>query len=313
MRTKSFLVRALLSWPCPMQSPSAATRARPTLTAARHQQRRRRWHHQHRRHEQQRRSDDRRQPQRQRRGRHHLRPGGRRSTTSIRTGSPPKPEGDCDDCDPNVNPNALEVATPGRRRAQGRELRQRCRRGHARRDLRPRPRASTRWIRSPRPRAVDLCKTLAPARPRLGRGLGQVGLWPTGRSAADRTQPPSARYFHLGRLLVAVRRDGEAARRGERLLALSSGSSAPAHRSRVTMPVNGLGKGLHRRMRRRASPRSRPLAPASALRRAARSPPASRCHPHAFEREGLFLRLRLLPRFEWPHYVCNKYNDFSNT
>ncbi len=209
--------------------------------------------------------------------------------------------GDCDDCDPNVNPNAVEVPTPPGGTPKDENCNKMidepaavCDMGLDLASLDPLDAA----------RAVDLCKT----------STGKLDTWGVVASRwvmADGAPPPlthpAVDNFHLGHGMLSAFGGTVKVRRGTRMLALSSGTarqpSDPATRAcrastRDTPAVA-----------RRASPRSR--------RRAWAPSPWSRTTPTGVElvvntpsnATGFSFDFDFFT-YEWPGFICSTFNDF---
>lgn len=209
-------------------------------------------------------------------------------------------QGDCDDCDPNVNPNAVEVATP----ADGTPKDEDC---DGQKDEVDDPCDTGLAIDDQDPmaavRAVDLCK--------MSTGPGDWGVVSAQWVMPDGSSPPSsgsaALNFHLGHGLLPGFGAQVKVRRGERLLSLSSGTARqptdPGYQS-----VQGFDKG-YTGGNPMGFPKESPACPGTITGQ-----------PH--DPTGIEIVLNTPSNakgfsfdfdfftFEWPGYVCNQYNDF---
>ncbi len=210
-------------------------------------------------------------------------------------------QGDCDDCDPNSNPNAIEVATLM---------------GHTPIDENCNGQIdevdttlcdATLAIDSTDPldavKAIDLCK--------MSTGLKDWGLVDAKWVLADGTPPPSdlamRQNYDLGHGMLSGFGANVHVRKGQHMLGLSSGSarnpSDPGYHS-----VNGFSKG-YTSGHPQGFPKESPACPGSvtgtphdsaAVEINVRTP--SNATGIAFDFDFY--------TFEWPSFVCSTYNDF---
>jgi hypothetical protein len=206
--------------------------------------------------------------------------------------------GDCNDCDKHVNPNAVEVPTPSGKDAFDED----CDGTTDEVD----PPCDTALVIAEEDtvlvaRAVELCK--------VSSGPEDWGLVSGAWVLADGSPPPvdSLITFHLGHGLL----DGFGAnvdvRRGERMLALSSGTarqpSDPGY-----MNVGGFSKG-YLGNHPQGFPKESPACPGTitgepndptGIELTVRAP--SNAYGFSFDFDFY--------TYEWPGFVCSTYNDF---
>jgi hypothetical protein len=209
-------------------------------------------------------------------------------------------QGDCDDCDPHVNPNAVEVAhpDPGASRKDEDcdgsvdEKEQSCDQGLAIDDADALHGAN----------AMDLCKT--------SRGENDWGIVEARWTMPDGSNPPSAALalYHLGHGMLPDFGPNVETRRGQRMLVLSSGNARrPGDPDFVQHDLFSKGYvSAHPPGFPKPSP-SCPNAPetglpndAIALEVTLRAP----SNAYAFSFDFNFYT------YEWPIYICSQYNDF---
>ncbi len=209
-------------------------------------------------------------------------------------------QGDCDDCDPNVNPGAVEVATPANGVAKDEncngvvdEVDPGCDADLALDDADPLKAAA----------ALELCK--------VSKGAGDWGVV-SARWVLPDSSPPTAEQdvkgssFHLGHGILSHLGANVATRRGDRMLAISSGAARnpdePGFHSLANFDkhyTSGLPDGFS------ADPGCGPGVPAKihdgvALEVTLRTPSNA---------QGLSFDFNFFT-YEWPEYVCDKYNDY---
>ena len=210
-------------------------------------------------------------------------------------------QGDCDDCDPNVNPNAVEVPTP----PGGTPKDENC----------------NGMIDEPQPicdmgldvasldpldavKAVDLCKTSSGM-------LNNWGIVSAKWVMADGAPPPATHpevdNFHLGHGMLSAFGNNVKVRRGNRMLGLSSGTarqpSDPGYQD-----VQGFDKGYTGNSPM-GFPKESPACPGSLTGQ-----------PH--DPTGVELTINTPSNatgfsfdfdfftYEWPGFICSTFNDF---
>jgi hypothetical protein len=209
-------------------------------------------------------------------------------------------EGDCDDCDPFSNPNALEVVATDGSKAKDENCdgtidevtpATTCDQGLDVEDLDP----------MTVPKAVELCK--------LSTGPKDWGVVSATWVLADGSPPDPANLvnFHLGHGFLSYFGANVKVRAGERMLGLSSGSARnlddPGYQS-----VSGFDK-LYEGNQPMGFPKESPTCPGTTTG-----------EPH--DPTGVEVKIRVPSNahgfsfdfdfftFEWPGFICNKYNDF---
>jgi hypothetical protein len=211
-------------------------------------------------------------------------------------------QGDCDDCDPNVNPNAVEVPTP----PGGTPKDENC---NGMVDEAPLPPCDTGLdIASLEPldavKAVDLCK--------MSNGMmNDWGIVSAKWVVADGSPPPTTHpaidNFHLGHGLLSAFGSTVKVRHGVTMLGLSSGTARqptdPGYQS-----VNGFDKGYTSN-----SPMGFP-------KESPACPGVMTGQPH--DPTGVELTINTPSNatgfsfdfdfftFEWPGFICSTFNDF---
>jgi hypothetical protein len=207
-------------------------------------------------------------------------------------------QGDCNDCDAETNPNAAEVTAadpmkkPVDEDCDGAidEIEPACDTGLAVDDEDPLSGA----------RSVDLCK--------LSSGAGDWGVVSAQWVVADGAPPPQKELaaFHLGHGLLSGFGPNVKVRKGERLLALSSGAARQPGEAGYK-DVHGFDK-LFQCNPPQGFPKESPACPiltgdphdAAGLEIKVRTP--SNAHGFSFDFDFY--------TYEWPKYVCTEYNDF---
>ncbi|MDI1480260.1 choice-of-anchor L domain-containing protein [Polyangium sp. y55x31] len=208
-------------------------------------------------------------------------------------------EGDCNDCDKNRNPNAVEVPTEPGKEAFDENCNGEidevvvslCDDGLAVDSMEPLDGV----------RAVDLCK--------MSSGFADWGVVSAQWTMADGSPPPlgSEVNFHLGHGLLTGFGPNITTRKGSRVLALSSGTARqptdPGYQS-----VSGFNKdyiGSHPQ----GFPKESPACPGTSsgipydvagLEVVVRVP----SNAYGFSFDFNFYT------YEWPNYICSEYNDF---
>jgi hypothetical protein len=208
-------------------------------------------------------------------------------------------QGDCDDCDPYSNPNAVEVIAPSGTKPKDENCNGQidepppptCDEGLDLADLDPLNAA----------RAVDLCKQSS--------GLKDWGIVEAKWVMADGSPPPPDNLpnFHLGHGLLSAFGANVKVRHGERMLGLSSGTARqptdPGYED-----VSGFGKGYGSK-----SPQGFPKESPACLGTLTGQPK---------DPTGVELKIRVPSNahgfsfdfdfftYEWPEYICDIYNDF---
>ncbi|EYF08459.1 choice-of-anchor L domain-containing protein [Chondromyces apiculatus] len=208
-------------------------------------------------------------------------------------------QGDCNDCDPNVSPNSLEVPTPDGEEAYDEDCDMEideddsvlCDSGLA--------------IDSQDPllaaRAIELCKD--------STGPGDWGLTSAAWVQADGAPPPPDHLvvFHFGHGLLDGFGPNVGTRRGERLLALSSGAARQPSDAGYISP-EGFDK-LYQGDHPDGFPKESPACPgtftgephdSAALEVTLRAPTNARGFSFDFN----------FYTHEWPQFVCSMFNDF---
>ena len=205
-------------------------------------------------------------------------------------------QGDCDDCDPNQNPNAVEVVTkdgeePFDEDCDGQvdEVDPPCDTGLAIDESDPLVAIQ----------AVELCK--------VSSGPDDWGVVSAKWAMADGSAPPATPNFDLGHGLLDGFGPNVTMQRGERMLGLSSGSARqptdPGYQD-----VGGFDKG-YIGTPPMGFPKESPACPGSitgephdvaGLEVTIRVP--SNAHGFSFDFDFY--------TYEWPGYVCSTFNDF---
>ena len=209
-------------------------------------------------------------------------------------------QGDCDDCDPNVNPNAVEVPTPPGGTPKDEncngvtdEVAETCDADLDLADEDPLDGA----------RALDLCKQ--------STGAGDWGVVSAQWVMPDGAPPPSSEpdlsNYHLGHGMLSAFGAVVKVRRGARMLGLSSGTARqptePDYES-----VAGFDKGYGGNSPP-GYPKESPACPGSttgdprdpvALEVTLNTPSNARGFSFDFD----------FFTYEWPNYICSPYNDF---
>ncbi|APR83993.1 Cell division protein FtsH [Minicystis rosea] len=211
-------------------------------------------------------------------------------------------QGDCDDCDPNVNPNSLEVPTP-----EGVTPKDENCNGTVDEAVPDVTCDSDLAVAEMDPlgaaRAVELCK--------MSTGPLDWGVVSAKWVMADGSNPPTtapqATNFHLGHGMLSAFGAVVKVRKGERMLALSSGSARqptdPGYHS-----VNGFDK-LYTGGNAQGFPKESPACPGT-LTGEPHDPTGVEIVINAPSNAKGFSFDFDFFTFEWPNYVCNKYNDF---
>jgi hypothetical protein len=208
-------------------------------------------------------------------------------------------QGDCEDCDPDRNPNSIEVMTDAGGVAYDEDCDGQideddsvlCDDNLAVDDLDPYSAA----------RAIELCKTAGNDK--------EWGVVSTKWVLADGTEPPAfnLQNFHLGHGLLSGFGPNVQTRAGVRMLGLSSGTARqptdPGY-----MDVGGFSKGITCN-HPQGFPKESPACPgtitgtpndAAGLELEIRPPSNAKGFSFDFK----------FQTFEWPGYVCSQYNDF---
>ncbi len=206
-------------------------------------------------------------------------------------------DGDCDDCDPNVNPNAVEVDTapgsePGDEDCDGLidEIDPPCDEGIALDDADP-------WAAA---RAIELCK--------VSSGEGDWGLVSATWVLPDGAPVPGAfsDLFHLGHGIVDDFGPFVGVRRGAEMLALSSGA---ARRPADPLYIGHMFEKGYTSAHPEGFPKEEPSCPGvttgqphdgAALELVIRTPSNA---------TGISFEFNFYT-YEWPQFVCSEYNDF---
>jgi hypothetical protein len=209
-------------------------------------------------------------------------------------------QGDCDDCDPNVNPQAVEVqtpmgSTPKDENCNGKidEAPDPCDTGLPVDDLDPLNAA----------RAVDLCK--------FSSGPGDWGVvsakWVMPDGSPPPTSLPAATNFHLGHGMLSAFGSIVKVRHGDRMLGLSSGSarqpSDPGYQ-----PVTGFDKGYTGNSPP-GFPKESPACPGSITGEPHDPTGVEVTINTPSNAKGFSFDFDFFT-FEWPGYICSTYNDF---
>jgi hypothetical protein len=207
-------------------------------------------------------------------------------------------EGDCNDCDANVNPNAVEVVetaniVPHDENCNGAfdEVEPPCDADIAAENEDPMNGA----------RAVDLCKQ--------STGPGDWGIVEAKWVMVDGSPPPEGALtqFHIGHGILDGFGANVTPRRGERMLAVSSGA-ARQPKDKGYQSVQGFDKG-YSGAHPQGFPKESPACPgkitgqphdATALEIKLRVP--SNAQGFAFDFDFY--------TYEWPSFVCSTFNDF---
>jgi hypothetical protein len=207
-------------------------------------------------------------------------------------------QGDCEDCDPNRNPNAIEVPTaegdPAFDENCDGEVDEPeeppCDAGIPVDDMEPLKAAT----------AIELCK--------VSTGANDWGVVSAAWVLADGSPPPAqTQNFHLGHGFLAAFGPNVAVRRGERMLAVSSGTARqptdPGYQN-----VGGFSKG-YTSNHPQGFPKESPACPgtltgtpndATGVEMVVRTPSNATGFSFDFD----------FYTYEWPGYVCSTYNDF---
>lgn len=206
-------------------------------------------------------------------------------------------EGDCNDCDPNTNPNAIEVPTKnGTPQDEDCDMEvdevvtfDPCDQGLAIDDADPLSTA----------KAVGLCK--------MSTGPKDWGVVSAQWTLADGSPAPDVANFHIGHGLLDSFGPNLSVREGERMLALSSGSARTPNDGGYK-DVQGFDK-MYITNHPSGFPKESPACPgvttgephdAAAVELTIRTP--GNAHGFAFDFDFY--------TFEWPDFVCSSYNDF---
>jgi hypothetical protein len=208
-------------------------------------------------------------------------------------------QNDLDDCDPNTNPNAIEVPTP----KGGDPKDENC---DGKIDEPQAPPCDDDLILDEldpmkAARAVDLCK--------LSTGPKDWGLVEAKWVLADGSEPlaEDLENFHLGHGLLPAFGANVKVRQGARLLALSSGTARQPDDPGYT-EVGGFSKG-YVCGNPAGFPKESPACPdtltgaphdATGLELKLRAP--SNAHGFSFDFDFF--------TYEWPTFICSSYNDF---
>jgi hypothetical protein len=207
-------------------------------------------------------------------------------------------QGDCNDCDKNTNPNAVEVPT-----TDGEPLDENC---DGNTDEPPPPTCDDALLLdSEEPLdaayAADLCK--------MSNGPNDWGLVSAQWVMADGAPPPPLQEanFHLGHGMLTGFGPNIVTRRGKRMLALSSGTARqptdPGYKS-----VGGFGKG-YACGHPQGFPKESPACP-NAVTGQPNDPTGVELtvrmpkNAYGFSFDFNFYT------YEWPKYICSEYNDF---
>ncbi|MRG93110.1 choice-of-anchor L domain-containing protein [Polyangium spumosum] len=208
-------------------------------------------------------------------------------------------EGDCNDCDKNRNPNAVEVPTePGKEAFDencdgtiDEPVLAACDDALVIDSMEPIDGA----------RAADLCK--------ISAGIGDWGVVSAKWTMADGSPPPTGNEvnFHLGHGLLTGFGPNIPTRMGARMLALSSGTARqptdPGYQS-----VGGFTKG-YQGVHPQGFPKESPACPGTTtgtpndptgLEIVVRTP----SNAYGFSFDFNFYT------YEWPGFICSQYNDF---
>jgi hypothetical protein len=209
-------------------------------------------------------------------------------------------EGDCDDCDPFSNPNALEVIATDGSKAKDENCNGKidevapegtCDQGIDIADLDP---LSV-------PKAVELCK--------ISSGPKDWGVVSAQWVLADGSPPSAADLtnFHLGHGFLSAFGANVKVRAGERMLGLSSGT-ARGPNDPGYQDVGGFNKG-YTGNHPMGFPKESPACPGTTtgephdptgVEVTVRAP--SNAHGFSFDFDFF--------TYEWPDYICSPYNDF---
>lgn len=210
-------------------------------------------------------------------------------------------QGDCDDCDPNVNPNAVEVPTPMGGVAKDEncngmidEPRAPCDDSLAIDEMDPLAAAT----------AVDLCKKSSGD----PKDWGVVSAkWVLADGKAPPTTHPEVDNFHLGHGMLTAFGSTVKVQYGQHMLGLSSGSarqpSDPGYHS-----VNGFDKG-YTSSSPMGFPKESPACPGSITGVPHDSTGVEIVVNTPSNAKGFSFDFDFFT-FEWPGYICSMYNDF---
>jgi hypothetical protein len=208
-------------------------------------------------------------------------------------------DGDCHDCDKNVNPNAIEVPTE-----DGDDVYDEDCDGEDDEDdtvLCDSAMAIDEMDPVVALQALELCK--------VSTGPGDWGVVSAKWALADGSPPPSfaLENFHLGHGILPKFGANVKVRTGENMLALSSGAARqpddPGYQ-----PTGGFGKGFTSPAPQ-GFPKESSACPgvttgqpndAAAIEMEVRTP----ANAHGFSFDFDFFT------YEWPNYVCSQFNDF---
>jgi len=211
-------------------------------------------------------------------------------------------EGDCNDCDPHVNPNAVEVVHPDpRARPQDEDC------DGAIDEAEP-PCDDDLFLDDPDPmnaaHAIELCK--------VSSGEGDWGLVEARWTMPDGSNPPGAflAAYHLGHGILPDFGPNVPPRRGSRLLALSSGNArrpgdADFAGHEWTVPKGYVG--AHPPGFPKESPSCPDVVDTSPVNRDAVALEVTvRAPSNAY---GLSFDFDFYT-YEWPEFICSEFNDF---
>jgi hypothetical protein len=214
-----------------------------------------------------------------------------------------KNQGDCNDCDPNVNPNAVEVIAEEGDGGAGGVMEPADEDCDDEIDELPETCDSTLAIDSADPmdaaRAVDLCTQSS--------GPGSWGVVMANWVAIDGSPPPANNNYPLGHGILSAFGPNVNVQGGAKMLALSSGSARqptdPGYHD-----VGGFDKG-YTMNHPQGFPKESPACPnvttgqphdGAAVEITVLAP--SNAHGFAFDFNFY--------TYEWPGYVCSMFNDF---
>jgi hypothetical protein len=207
-------------------------------------------------------------------------------------------EGDCDDCDPNQNPNAVEVVNKPDEPVYD----ENC--NGVKDEVEP-PCDADIAVDDPDPlsaaRAVELCK--------MSTGPGDWGVVSAEWVMADGSPPPPdvLTAFHLGHGILSGFGPNVSVRKGARMLGVSSGTARQMDDVGY-QDVGGYDK-QYTASHPQGFPKESPACPgtitgtphdAAAVEITIRVP--SNAHGFAFDFNFY--------TYEWPDYVCDQFNDF---
>jgi len=207
-------------------------------------------------------------------------------------------DGDCNDCDENVNPNAVEVIAGPKKTPIDENCNdlidepfEPCDKDLAIDDADPLSAA----------KAAELCKQ--------STGPKDWGVVSATWVMADGLPPPQEALvnFHLGHGLLTHLGANIALRKGERMLALSSGTARNPDEPGY-QPVSGFPKGYQC-----SHPAGFPIESSTCMGVVTGTPNdptgvqievRTPSNAHGISFDFYFLT------YEWPHYICSQYNDF---